>query len=381
MKKRFVRIIISISLILSLFSCGGGSSAPEDTAAGNGSNNNTNLPEPPTTNSKHVLGPDFGKDLSLYHAELVMKVLRLFRFAENTFAGIRPGEIIPHFSVKFDWVTGAPQEIFSGVTGICQSNGDVRGTRTITWDNGATDIPNTYSSTRVYSDCVQHGLSFSDFNLFDGTFSQSGTNTTDGYPHGVQGGFMQADRFKITDLDEQVSVTFNGSFNFSKELNKPYTHERSALDFSFREENDSRANSGTYVEEVGIYEGSILFEQLTIVGQNGSSFINGVKEADFKITVKNNNHDTIALSVVTVPPQTDDVFYSLQISRAEASPPPGTTSHSIRIDRLNKTGDYVYDVSIDFNGNGVIEESGVYPDEFHDGEALNRDRWGYLDGL
>ncbi len=329
-----------------------------------------------------ILGPRYGDELSLYHAILVMKVLRLISFAENGFAGQSVGIVVPGMTDYYEKM-GLDNTVPNGESVPCFRGGETNGTKSVSWNNGGHSYPAQYLSTRGYNSCRHSGLNFGRFELYDGFVHQSGSAMDSGRPHGIRSGNIYAEQLKITDMQEDVSITLDGNMTFNLDDTIPYTMEITEIAMSIREDNNSMVSAGPYIEDILVHDGSITFEQLVHETDTGTSYVMGVKEASLLISVANNNHQNIVLSVTTENPASSDIVYSLRIKRGGHSAVSRPTDHAILIDRIIPSSQtpYVYNVSIDFNHNGVIDREGVYPQEYYEEEPLFRDRWGYILGL
>ncbi|MBT2969966.1 MAG: hypothetical protein KME56_13870 [Candidatus Thiodiazotropha sp. (ex Ctena orbiculata)] len=393
-------------LILSIFfaSCGGGTGSGSTTPTTNNEDSNTSNPVVDTPSGdqtnhdipsvevdpgegidqKHILGPDYGEELFIYHATLVMDVLRLIGFYKGYFVGIDVGETYPivEFPDKDDDI--GYQALNGTVYSCMYRNDEPRGSKTVTWNNGGTEHPKQYTSTRIYNNCDQNSLHYGTFRIYDGTVLQSGTAMyVNNYP-AIQSGVIHADQLKITDQQEEVSLTIDGYMYFDANTNGQRSTDISEIAMRFHEDNNSVESAGRYIEDITVHGGTITFDITTPEGQNGSSNIYGVKNATLRIDVENNNHKHIALLVETIPPPNNEVLYSLEISRAElTTTDPAPMQHTIRIDRLNPpySSYSVYNVYIDFNKNGIIEKVNTYPNEYYEEVTLLGNRWGYISGL
>jgi hypothetical protein len=400
LKRRSQFVIVSI-LTVFFASCGGGSGSGSETLLPSSNDDSTELPTDNTHNSgediadvpssgepigstNHILGPKFGDELSIYHATLVMKVLRFLSFAEDGFAGVPYGVVVNGMTDYYEQNTGSGSAVVpNGGLVPCLRDGESHGNKSVTWDNGGDEYPAQYTSTRMYSNCRHSGLNFGRFKLYDGVLQQSGIALSGIRRHDIQAGRIDADQLTIGDLEEDVSVTIDGNMSFNSDASSQRVINITDIDLTFYEDNSTFEGAERYVEEIFVHDGTVTFERLMRESAVGTSYLFGVKHASLKIDVKNNNHQNMVLWVKTVETTSDDVFYSLEIQRGENSADPQSTDHVIRIDRVNSsnTVSAVYNVSIDFNHNGVIDGIGAYPKEFYEEERLFRDRWGYITGL
>jgi hypothetical protein len=382
-------------------SCGGGSGSGSESTLPNNDDGGTDSPivdtpavddvtevpstGEPTDDPNYILGPLYGDELSIYHATLVMKVLRVLSFAEDGFslAGVSVGMVVNGLTDYYERPIITDNLVPNGGLVPCLKDDESQGSKSATWNNGGDNYPTQYTSTRMYSTCRHSGLNFGTFNLYDGVVQQSGTADSGNHPHSIQGGNIHVEYLNLADTDEDISVTINGYMTFNYVSSSLETLEITEIDLEFHEDNNTLGGSSRYIEDILVHDGTITFERLEHVSDTGTSYTKGVKHAALRIDVTNNNHEKIALLVTTVEPTRDDVVYSLNIERAENSADPQPTEHAIRIDRVHPPYEtpYVYNVYIDFNHNGVIDEIDAYPQEFYEEEALFRDRWGYIEGL
>jgi hypothetical protein len=382
-------------------SCGGGSGSSTQTPTTNteGDNDPTvgvtpdendtpDIPAsgPPIDDGPNlILGPLYGEELSLYHANLVMKVLRLIGFVESSrFVGQPVGRVVNGITDYYKDFGRGDDMVTNGALVPCFHGDETYGTKSVTWDNGGGTYPAQYSNTRIYHDCRHGGMHFGLFNVYDGTVIQSGIASDESWPHAIRYGNIHVEDLKLTDHDlDDISITLDGYMSFSEDDYRPYALEISEIALDIREVNYSASDSISYIENITVHDGTVTFEELVHEDAEGTNFITGVKEASFKISVENSNHGKIELLVTTVTPENSDTVYSLMIARGGNTVDAVSMDHTIRIDRFDPpvTTSEVFNVSIDFNHNGVIDGPPAYPQEYYEGESLFRDRWGFMSGL
>jgi hypothetical protein len=407
--KKYIELLILLLISILFASCGGGSGSDSHAPSNSSDDINTDVPildplpnenensdvpsdgVPPdqAINDNHFLGPEYGEELSLYHAILVMKVLRTLGKAGNEFVGIDVGEFNYLSYEYYDYKDELDKDQINGGLFPCEFTGEPHGTRSVTWHDGDPGYPAQYTSTRMYNDCKQGGLSFGDFYIYDGTIIQSGILDRFNNEDVITSGNIHADQLELTNEEREVSIAINGYIGFNRNLNAQRNTEILEIGLTIREDNNSwKGGAGRYIEDISVHGGKITFGPMDYETQIGIGTIIGVKHASVRIDVENNNHKHIALLVKTVTPTRNDVIYSLEISRAELSDQPQPTHHNIRIDRMQPGyggGGYLsFNVYIDLNDNGVIDTEYVYPKEFYEDEALQNqrwERWGYINGL
>ncbi|MES9992839.1 MAG: hypothetical protein ABW098_12845 [Candidatus Thiodiazotropha sp.] len=397
--------ILPVTLLSLLFaSCGGGGSGsdPTNTINEDSNTNNPVVDTPPDDQSandipggtidpgeinkdNHFLGPRYGEELTIHHATLVMDVLRLISFYKGYFVGLEIGETTYTSSEFLDYYGEIEPEILNGGLVPCYRHTDEPwGSKAVTWSNIDGDYPKQYTSTRKYYDCNQDDIHFGAFDIYNGTVNQSGTATYVGALPAIANGSIYADQFEISSDSEDISLTIDGYMNYDAYTNGRRSTDISEIGMRFREDNYTIKSDGRYIEDIHVHDGTISFDIVTPEGQEGSSNTYAIEHANLKMDIENNNHEKIALSVKTIQPPSDEFLYSLEISRAELpADDPAPMHHTIRIDRINQPElqTFAFNVSIDFNKNGIIEKDNVYPDEYYEEENLLSSRWGFISGL